>query len=317
VRRTEPEVADDGRADEARPAPRLYSVQEAARLSGADPRQLRRWDRSGLLCAGHRINDRLRYDFRDLIAIRTAVGLLGAGARTAQVRQALEALRARLPEVEAPLAQLRVVSDNGHVVVQVDGALMEPVSGQILLDLPIEEALGPTGGEVIVDARLERRATSQRVEPDADEWFERALESEAEGSATDEVERCYRKALEIDDAHAGALLNLGNLTYSSGRLAESRDLYRRAVAAAPGYAEAHYNLANVLDDLGAPDAAISHYESALELAPSFKAAYFNLALVCEKVGDRDRARPNWLRYLSLDDNSASAEVARRFLEEED
>lgn len=301
-------------------ADRLFTLQEVSRLTGAPVSKLRHWDRSGLLPAVRQADGRLRYDFRALIAARTALGLLQAGVRTAQVREAIEALRAWRPDVEAPLASLRVFSEGGRLVVRLDGALVEPASGQLVLDLPVGElarAAAELEGDVVPVEPLTPRPRPGEPQ-DAQGWFEWALALEAEGGPNAEarVERGYRKALELEPDHPGALLNLGNLLYQRGKLAEARDLYRSAVEAAPEYAEAHYNLANVLDDLGQSDAAVSEYREALALAPDFQAAHFNLALVLEKMGDRPAAREHWAAYLRLESEGPSAEIARSFLEEE-
>jgi len=243
--------------------------------------------------------------------------LLASGLRTAKVRQAIEALRAWRPEVEAPLVSLRIFADGARVVVKMDGTLMEPVTGQTLLALPVGEiaqAAAALGGEVVPVAPLRARRDEPR---DAQAWFDWALEAETEDGPEGAAEARYRRALELEPGHPGALLNLGNLVYARGELEPARELYRGAVRASPDYPEGHYNLANVLDDLGLSDAAVSAYEEALRLAPEFKAAHFNLALVWEKEGQRDRAREHWTCYLLLDDDSPSAQVARDFLEADD
>ncbi len=300
-------------------ADRLFTIQEVARITGAPVSKLRHWDRTGLLPAIRQADGRLRYDFRALIAARTASSLLDAGVRPSQVCEAIEALRSWRPDVEDPLASLRVFSDGGRLVVRLDGALVEPTSGQLLLALPVGEmaqAAAEIEGEVVPVEPLHARGSRDPV--DAQGWFEWGLSAETEDrpGAEARAEHRYRRSLELDPEHPGALLNLGNLCYHRGDLDEARDLYRRAVLVAPEYAEAHYNLANVLDDLGHVDAAVSTYRDALALAPDFKAAHFNLALVLEKTGDRASARRHWQAYLRLDAEGPSADIARSFLDEE-
>lgn len=295
---------------------RLYTPLEVARLTGAGIDQLRRWDRNGMLPASHRNGGRRRYDFRDLIAVRTAVGLLGSGVSAIQVRKAISALRELRPDLEDPLASLRVFTDSGRLVVNMDGALLEPVSGQLLLALPVGD-LAKTAKKMTGEV-IEVKPKKTRVDRDgAERWFERALEADSRDGGNDEAEHAYRRALEQDSNHPGALLNLGNLLYARGDLEQAREFYRRAIESAPQYAEAHYNLANVLDDLDDRNEAISAYKHTLELAPDFQAAHFNLALVLEKVGKRHQARHHWRCYLEYDRESPSAEVARSFLAEED
>lgn len=298
---------------------RLFTLQEVARITGAPVAKLRHWDRTQLLPAFRESDGRLRYDFRGLIAARTATSLLEQGVRTSQVRDAIEALKSWRPDVEDPLASLRVFSEGGRLVVRLDGALVEPTSGQLLLALPvgdIAQAAADVEGEVVPVEPL--HAWRSRDPSDAQGWFEWGLAAEGEDrpGAEARAEYRYRRALELDPEHPGALLNLGNIAYHRGELEEARDLYRRATAVAPEYAEAHYNLGNVFDDLGQIDAAATAYRDALALAPGFKAAHFNLALILEKAGDRGAARRHWRDYLRLDGEGPSADVARSFLEDD-
>lgn len=295
---------------------RLFTAAEMARLCGVSTPRLRQWDRSGLLPAVRSDDGGRRYVFRDVVAARTAAALLAAGVRATQVRRAVLALRAWRPELHAPLASMRVFSAGGQLLVQVDGNVMEPVTGQLLLALP--------SGEISsVSARPGARADDAPVTPTAAAlpWpgqgaFEAGVRAESAGDSA-AAEHHYRAALTRDREHPGALLNLGNLLYNRGEVRAALELYREAVAAAEHFAEAHYNLGNALDDLGQLDAAVHAYEDALALAPEFRAAHFNLALAWEKLGQRSRARVHWSEYVRLEPEGESAEIARSFLAEED
>ena len=269
-----------------------------------------------MLPASHLDCGSARYDFRDLIAARTAIGLLESGVRARHVREALEALRAIRPDLRDPLASLRVFSEGGKLVVRLDDALVEPVSGQTVLDLRVGElaqAADDISGNVI-----DVWSRAQKDTPDtADAWFERGIELEARDSEDSTAERCYQRAIELDPEHPGALLNLGNILYARGDLEPALELYRATAHSAAEYPEAFYNIANVLDDLDRPSEALEAYREALSLAPEFKAAHFNIALVLEKRGERRRARRHWQAYLDLDDESTSADIARSFLADDE
>jgi len=290
----------------------LYALRDVARLTGASIEQLRRWHKSGLLPA--RTEDELRYGFPDVVAARTAIDLINKGVTTRQVREAVEKVRAWRPDLNQPLASLRVVSDHGRLMVRIDEALVEPRSGQAVLDLPME-ALLEAAGEVI-SVRPPKTPTVEDEPQDADGWLRSGLDAES-GGDPETAEMAYRRALSIEPTHPGALLNLGNLVYSRGKLRPACELYRAATRAAPDYPQAWYNLANVLDDLGHPDASARAYETALELDPSYADAHFNIALLWEKQGHRARARDHWQAYLDLDPDHPSASIARRFLDTEE
>lgn len=292
----------------------LYALRDLVRLTGASADQLRRWHRSGLLPARSE-QDGLWYAFPDVVAARTAIDLINKGVTTRQVREAVEAVRAWRPDVAQPLASLRVVSDHGRLMVRIDEALVEPRSGQAMLDLPMGPLLEAAGE--VVRVRPPKPAPAPSEEPqDADGWLRSGLDAEGAGDP-EAAEMAYRRALSIEPTHPGALLNLGNLVYARGKLRPACELYRAATRAAPDYPQAWYNLANVLDDLGHPDAAARAYETAIELQPDYADAHFNLALLWEKNGQRTRARTHWQAYLALDPDHPSAAIARRFLESDE
>lgn len=290
---------------------RLFSVAEMSRLCGVPVTRLRQWDRSGLLTAARPDGGGPRYAFRDVVTARTAAALLAAGVRSTQVRRAIQALRAWRPELHAPLASMRVFSEGGQLLVQVDGNVMEPVSGQLILALP-------SGELSAVTARPGRRAPAEAAPLpwSSQAAFEAGLRAEGLGD-TATAESHYRAALARDAEHPGALLNLGNIHYNRGEIREALGYYREAVRVADAFPEAHYNLGNALDDLGQLDAAVHAYEAALDHSPDFKAAHFNLALAWEKLGQRERARRHWLAYVRLEPESESAEIARSFLTDDE
>lgn len=210
---------------------------------------------------------------------------------------------------------MRVFSAGGQLLVQVDGNVMEPVTGQLLLALPSGElssvSARPSGGHDTPVTGPEATALPWSGQG----AFEAGVRSESTGALA-AAEHHYRAALARDAEHPGALLNLGNILYNRGDIRAALALYRDAVRVAEHFAEAHYNLGNALDDLGQLDAAVQAYENALAHAPEFKSAHFNLALAWEKLGQRHRARGHWVEYVRLEPEGESAEIARSFLSDE-
>ncbi|MCA9538237.1 MAG: tetratricopeptide repeat protein [Myxococcales bacterium] len=289
----------------------LYSQKDVARLTGATLDQLRRWNRTGLLPARSQESGGLWYAFPDVVAARTAIDLIGQGVTARQVREAVETVRDWRPDLAHPLAALRLFSDRGKLVLRLEGDLVEPRSGQLMLDLPVAPLIQAAGKVIAV--RPVAKVEPAREPVDAEGWLEAGLRAEECGDP-EAAERAYRKALACDPTYPGALLNLGNLIYARGKTRPACELYRAATRAAPDYPQAWYNLANALDDLGHADAAVRAYATALELDPGYADAHFNLALLWEKQGQREQAGVHWRAYLQLDPDSPSASVARRFLQ---
>ncbi len=294
----------------------LYSLREVSRLTGAGVPQLRRWNRSGLLSARHRTAAGLWYTFADIVAARTAMGLVNNGVPTRQVREAVESIRRWDPELTQPLASVRVVSEAGKIAVRFEENLVEPKSGQLLMDLSVQPLVEAMGEVVHVGAPAEESPSEHHDENHAEVWLQAGLAAEQRDEAQIAID-AYRRALSFNPSHPGALLNLGNLLFAEGKIRAACELYRAATRAAPTYPEAWYNLANVLDELGHVDAAVSAYEAAIDLEPEYADAHFNLGLLWEKQSCRDRAQAHWQAYLKLEPDSASAEIAQSFLQSEE
>src|SRR5437660_12214307 len=79
------------------------------------------------------------YDFRDLIGLRTVKQLVENGVPANRLRRALAALREKLAHAEAPLPELRVLSDGGKVIVESGGKQLESLSGQLALYFEMRE----------------------------------------------------------------------------------------------------------------------------------------------------------------------------------
>jgi len=60
--------------------------------------------------------------------------LIEEGVPANRLRRALTALREKLVQVQAPLAELRVSSDGKDVIVERHGARLEPLSGQFVFE---------------------------------------------------------------------------------------------------------------------------------------------------------------------------------------
>lgn len=277
-----------------------YSRADVRRKFGITERQLKSWEREGLLRAAE------SYSFSDLIAIQTLIKLRENRIRSRQIGEALVSLRQKLNWVKQPLSELRIVSDGRKIAVHVAGQKMEAVSGQILFDFDA----GTLGG---VTAFPERKQPANRAH-EAESWFQRGLELEEVGAPVEQAIEAYQKALELNPSAAGALVNLGTIFYRQRNLVDAEKFYREAIDADPNYPLANFNLGNLYDEQGRLEQAARYYRRALELSPNYADAHFNLALLCERSGDNLKAVHHWKAYLKLDGSGQWAEIARRQLE---
>ena len=92
-----------------------FTAQQACRLTGCNPHQLRYWDRVDLVrpslqATGGRPGRRRLYSFRDLVALRVVRSLLDNGMSVQRVRRAWDYLR-RTADMDAHLSEVRLVTD--------------------------------------------------------------------------------------------------------------------------------------------------------------------------------------------------------------
>jgi len=264
---------------------------------GISAKQLEYWDRLHLVSPRTEKGNRF-YDFRDLIALRTVKQLIEKGVPANRLRRALAALSERLSQVQMPLAELRVLSDGKDVIVESEGARLEPLSGQFVLN-------------------FETRELHERVRVmagrNAEDWFATALQYEADGKTRAEAIDAYDHALGLDPQKPEALINCGTLYYEDGNLEKASEYFQRALALDAENALAHFNLGSVLEEVGELETSRQHLRQAVHLHPDYPDAHYNLAFVCEKLGAYAEARQHWQAYVRLDPVSPWCSYARERL----
>jgi len=251
-----------------------YSRREARRLLKITGRQLKSWEDQNLIP----VLD--SYGFADLLALRTLAKLRKDRIPVKKIRRAVEALRAKLAEVENPLVELKIFSEGNDVRVQIGRQTMVPTSGQLLLDFDktdLEKLVSLPAGEA-------KQNAEGRNKPDlaaAEHLFQQALELEQQGAILEAID-VYKRVVEVDPSFAGALVNLGTIYFG----------------------------AHDLDRTG----ALSEYQAALKLHPNYADAHYNIALLYQATGQLLRAVSHWKTYLKLDPTSPWAAIARRELD---
>lgn len=298
-----------------------YSLGDVARILKVSPGRLRYWQRTELIEAIASNPEDEGYGFRDLVVLRAIVSLLDRGIPLQRIRRNLEAVRDRLPDLDDPVAALRVWDETSpRLVVRNEGRLEEP-GGQLLLEF--EAADGPRVdaeaalvefGPAASRGRGRRSVDAGTSVDEALVWFERGCELDVDPGNWSSAIEAYEKALELEPDYADAYCNLGAVRYNQGQHSEARRAFEACLAREADHVEANFNLANVLEEEGDDEGALAHYRRALTADPHYPDLHINLALLYEKLG---RARPaidHWRRLLQLDPQGSWAEVARARLE---
>jgi tetratricopeptide (TPR) repeat protein len=274
-----------------------FTRTEFQRLLDVTDKQLNYWERLQLVSPRKGGAEKF-YDFRDLITLRTAKQLIEKGVSANRLRRSLVALHEKLSQVQAPLTELRILANGRDVIVEHEGARLEPISGQFVLNF---------------DTRELRDKVRVMPERSADDWFALALQYEADPASRADAIDAYGRVLSANPAHVDALINLGMLSYDGGDLEKAADCFRRAVALEEGNAVARFNLGSVLDEMGELEEARQQLRLAVRLDPGYADAHYYLAFVCEKLPARAEARQHWQLYVELDPGSPWCEYARQRL----
>jgi DNA-binding transcriptional MerR regulator/Tfp pilus assembly protein PilF len=273
-----------------------YSIKEVAQIFGLEPSRLRYWAQTGFVNPSVRRGGRLYYTFQDLVAVRTAKGLLDAGLTLHEVRKNLESLRALLPNVAHPASKMRICSD-GETVVAVDGGVaFEPATGQVVMSFTVDGLSSEVAEILALPAGQPLRALADAAIPD--EWT-------SSPGVSDSVEQGAVDAPDAVGAAGAALADElspagepqtayqcflhGCDAEDRGELGLAEQLYRQAVLAQPSLAAACTNLGNLLYRRGALTDARAAYEHALEYEPGQAEARYNLGNLLEDLGETEQS----------------------------
>ncbi len=269
-----------------------YSFGAVAQILGVSQSKLRYWSQVGFVGPSLRQGARQIFTFQDLVSVKAAKELVDRGFSAAEIRGAVDAVRASLPAVDRPLDRLRVAFDGRALVLLDDGAAFEP-GGQRVFDFGLAELASRAGAST--EALLATRAPPQRT---GYESFLEGLRLEHEGDDR-EAAACYRDAIRKDPALAAAHTNLGAIAYRAGDLAAARASFEAALGSDADQPEARYNLARLLIEDGEPELAAAELRRVVQIAPHFADAHYNLATALEQLGSRRQAREHIERYLAL------------------
>lgn len=269
-----------------------YTAAQLAELLGTTPERVRGYARDGFVDARRGARGEWRFSFQDVVLLRTAEGL-ARDLPPGRVKQALRELRRQLPRGRA-LASLKITAEGDQVVVREQGATIEAVSGQALLDFDTASLAHEAAPLAVEMGRHARESAEGR---DADEWFE--LGEELEACSLQEAESAYRRALDLAPGHANASINLGRLRHEAGDTHEAAQLFLRALESDPEDPLALFNLGVALEDLGRLNYARRCYEHALQIDPAHADAHYNASRLCERLGDKTAAMRHLMSYRSL------------------
>lgn len=101
----------------------IFSAEQAACISGCTLRQLRYWRDTGLIepaVPPEKNGGREGYDFRNLVELRTVIGMLKRGISLQKIRKTLGFLRQK-SKITRPLSECKLITDGSTIFEICDG----------------------------------------------------------------------------------------------------------------------------------------------------------------------------------------------------
>jgi len=241
--------------------------------------------------------------------VKAAKELVDRGFTVAQIRKALDRVKASLPHVDRPLDRIRLAFDGESLVVVDDGNAFE-VTGQKVFDFGL--------GDLAHQASIMPMSSVPGGDPGfrgpqpqtAYDWFMEGMRLDADPERQVDAEACYRKALAMDAGLAAAQTNLGQIAFRRGDMTAARAAFEAALAMDPEQPEARFNLANLILESGDLELAVAELRRVLQTAPDFADAHYNLAVALERLGGRAQARAHLERYIGLESDPSAPWAAQ-------
>lgn len=284
-----------------------YSVEDVAQLLGVSLRQINAFVRAGFLAPATDPNGRAQFSFQDVVLLRTAQGLVGADIAPARVKRALAKLKHQLPDGK-PLTGVSIAAEGNRIVVRDGRTRWNPESGQALFDFRVEELAKDAAALTDFKPRASKGGKGRGKDGDGghadgaaefvEDWYGVGCAREDEGDRDGAI-AAYKRALNADETHVDAHINLGRMLHERGETPQAVQHYERALALRPGDAIAAFNLGVALEDQERLDEAAHAYLQAVATDPRSADAHYNLAGVYERMGDRAGAIRHLRAYKQL------------------
>src|SRR5215510_6457351 len=118
-----------------------FSTRSAARILAVSPERIRYWVKQRLVNPSATEGRNYRFAFNDLLVMRLAKELLGSRRNLDPLQRSLERARELVP-ADRPVTSLKLVNEDGRIVVSEGGVLIEAESGQLLFNFRGERQVG-------------------------------------------------------------------------------------------------------------------------------------------------------------------------------
>jgi len=131
-----------------------FGAKVVKEITGVSRMQLQHWDRTGIVRPSVKIGtgkgSRREYSFKDLVQLKVAKKLRTEGISLQKIRKALEFLRRNFPDIKAPLAQLRFLTNGVDIFVLTEdpNVILNTLKGQFVLSFALGELINGLRGTI-------------------------------------------------------------------------------------------------------------------------------------------------------------------------
>lgn len=291
-------------------SPNCYSLDEAARLSGLSPVQIRNIARRGLINTLQRGRVDYVFSFKDVLILRrigqwisTNLSLNSIIEQLVEIQQFVGADVALASKNIAPVGEFLALKDGEiwrHISTGQTFLNFDPQTSDAAAEISILPASESKSNLQVGSANFNVNAIADSLSKDdlsSEDWFNLALQLESADSRQ-AAQQVYRKAIELDQYNVDAYINLGRLLQLEDKLREAKKLYEKVLTISPTSELACYNLGTIFDILDEFDLAIRYYNR----APNLAMAHHNLARIYEQQGYQVKAIHHLVRCRELEQN---------------
>jgi DNA-binding transcriptional MerR regulator len=131
-----------------------FGAKVVKEITGVSRMQLQHWDRTGIVRPSVKIGagkgSRREYSFKDLVQLKVAKRLREEGISLQKIRKALEYLRKNFPDVKAPLAELRFLTNGVDIFILTEDpqVILDALRGQFVFSFALGELINGLKGSI-------------------------------------------------------------------------------------------------------------------------------------------------------------------------
>lgn len=134
--------------------PNGFGSKVVKEITGVSRMQLQHWERTGIVRPSIKIGagkgSRREYSFKDLVQLKVAKRLREEGISLQKIRKTLEYLRKNFPDVKAPLAELRFITNGVNIFVLTEDprSILDALRGQLVFSFALGELINELRGTI-------------------------------------------------------------------------------------------------------------------------------------------------------------------------